>query len=298
LLSPNTTQLGQWKWEGPANVSGTERELSLKDLTTDNSGTYKATFTNACGTKSYTSYKIKIDFPIPENITRNGTYTIKPINSEKVITLKDGLVADGTNVVLATNENGTNQQFILTLATDVQWKIAPKSIPSKALDVFNFIQDDGANVNIWNYWGGPPQIWQIIEKQPGVYAFVVSHSGKCLDYDPVTNNVYQWTCNDSESQRFTLTEVQANTALVTIDKQNDTLNVYPIPSNSDNLVIDISKIEHPSELVIFNINGQIIYLNSQIKESIIKPDLHLKSGIYLIKVKTNEMVYTKKVIIE
>ncbi|MGL1889021.1 MAG: family 43 glycosylhydrolase [Reichenbachiella sp.] len=298
LLSPNTTVAGEWKWEGPANVTGTERELLLKDLTTEESGTYNVSFTNACGTKSYTSYQLKISFPIPDNITQNGTYTIKPLKSEKVITLKDGLTADGTNVILAPNEDKINQQFILSIASDVYWKMAPKSVPTKALDVFNFLQDDGANVNIWDYWGGAPQVWQIIEKQPDVYSFVASHSGKCLDFDPETNNVYQWTCGEKESQLFTLIEVQDNTALMITDKQNDTLDVYPVPANSDNLVIDISTIESPTELVIANINGQDIYRNSDIKERIIKPNMSLKPGIYFIYVNTMEMRYTKKIIVE
>lgn len=297
-FSPQSSEAGEWNWEGPADLSGTDREVAISDLTPDNSGLYRVSFTNSCGTKSYTSYKLTVSYPIPDNIKRNGTYSIKPVNSEMVLTAKDGLTANGTNVILAANENKTNQQFILGLASGVYWKVAPKSIPSRALDVFDFLQDDGANVNLWDYWGGSPQIWQIIEKKPEVYTFVVNHSGKCLDYDNATNNVYQWTCNDSESQQYILTEVQVSSSPIIMEAQNNGLSVYPVPADSDELIIDISNIEQPKEILISNISGQVIYRNDNPNEKLFKPGIPLNSGIYFISVKTSENIFTKKFIIE
>ncbi|MCQ2125344.1 MAG: glycoside hydrolase family 43 protein [Fibrobacter sp.] len=52
-----------WKWSGPADLSATTREVTLKDLQWQNSGIYTIEYTNETGCKSYEKIKLVVNDP-------------------------------------------------------------------------------------------------------------------------------------------------------------------------------------------------------------------------------------------
>lgn len=40
---------------------------------------------------------------------------------------------------------------------------------------------DGANIQLWSYWGADCQQWRFIEAESGYYQIVARHSGKVLE---------------------------------------------------------------------------------------------------------------------
>lgn len=52
VVGPQPATGGTWSWTGPNSFSRTTREVSLTNIQTNQAGSYVATYTNSCGTKS------------------------------------------------------------------------------------------------------------------------------------------------------------------------------------------------------------------------------------------------------
>lgn len=289
VLSPQVDSTGTWSWEGPLDYDGSAREISLKDVKTDQSGLYIVSFTNNCGTKSYMSYNLTINPKLPEDILSGDSYVIKQKNSNLAIIVQNSATSNGSNVIQGTLTNSGTQSWRMINVTGVYWKIVPVSATSKALDVYNASGDDGANAVIWDYTGGANQQWLIIEQDSGIYQIKARHSGKCLDVDGTTTssgaNVRQWTCDNSETQQFQLLDVKSITGSIFPEIKDNQIKIYPNPVTGRNMIIDVSAIDHPGELTITDINGRIIFRKAILDKSLIEPELNLIPGVYFVTVK-------------
>ncbi|WP_309121167.1 RICIN domain-containing protein [Paenibacillus sp.] len=80
----------------------------------------------------------------------------------------------------------------------------------RALEVEGQSTADGANVDIWSYWGGANQKWKI-EPAGNYYRLVNVGSGKALDvYQSSTanhGNVIQWSYWGGNNQQWTISDV-------------------------------------------------------------------------------------------
>lgn len=303
ILSPESSEEGEWSWIGPGDFTHTGREITLTDLKTDQSGNYMAIFTNNCRTKSYMSFDLIINPDKPKDIVSGNNYIIKPRNSEMAITVQNASTANGANIIQSVFNNTNNQHWKLTNITGVYWNVCPLHVLSRGLDVNNFSQDDGAKIQIWDYWGGTTQQWQIIEQETGIYQFKARHSGKCLEISGTTTTdnalTRQWTCNNSERQQFTLTSAGVPTLDEEVNFDMDFIKIYPNPYKKGNLNIDLSGIKQPLELFISDLNSKLVYRNTNPENhQIIRSDLDLNSGIYIVKVINESSTYFLKFVHE
>lgn len=76
-------------------------------------------------------------------------------NADGAISL-NGSAADGTDVILA----DTGTAFTPYANADGSYTLLANSI--EAWDVYGISKDPGANINLWNYWGGEGQKWVFI----------------------------------------------------------------------------------------------------------------------------------------
>jgi hypothetical protein len=136
LLTPHAGVAGKWQWKGPNNFNSVDSVVLLKNMTHQLAGKYQATFTNSCGTKSYMSCTIEVNYKLPANLLSGKKYTIKQINSGKVLSVAGKGEDNGSNVMLADDKGNASQRFVLTLVDSIYWKITPTSVPERAFDVF------------------------------------------------------------------------------------------------------------------------------------------------------------------
>jgi arabinoxylan arabinofuranohydrolase len=303
ILSPEASEGGTWFWEGPDDFTDSVREITLNKLHPGQSGIYMVVFTNHCRTKSYMRYDLFINPVAPESIIPGTNYVIRPKNSEMVLTVQDASAENGAPVIQSAFNNTASQQWNLSRKTsDLYWKICPVHILLKRMEVKDNSLSDGAAVQIYDNWGYLNQQWQIIEQEPGIYKFIARHSGKCLDMEGTVTTegavARQWTCNDIERQQFTLTIAEDPVPVIESARHGEKVKIYPNPSVSGKITVDISLLDNPRELTIADMNGRIIYRNTLLKSRIIKPDLNLVPGIYLLYVRCDRSIYNIKFVLD
>ncbi len=298
LLSPSTTENGTWQWEGPDGLAQPGQNLNLTDISLDQAGAYYAIFTNGCGIDSYMRFDLEVNNKLPDSIQTGRYYQIQPLTRDEVVTVSGGGTGNGTNVLLAENQSSTWQEFRFTLAEDVFWQISPRNVLSRGLDVNAFSQDNGANVQIWDYWGGTTQQWQIIQVSDSTYNLVARHSGKCMDYNSTTGNIYQWACNGTGRQEFLIYDSsQATTDLAVMPKQGD-IRVYPNPTSTGILHVDLTTIVAPQTIRLIDMQGRDVLETSELQKKMTIEVARLPVGLYLLEVKSAEQVYTTKIQIQ
>jgi endoglucanase len=76
----------------------------------------------------------------------------------------------------------------------------------RALDVEAASSADGANISLWDYWGGNNQKWTITATSGGYYRVTAVHSGKVLDVSGISTadgaNVHQWGYVGGNNQQW------------------------------------------------------------------------------------------------
>jgi arabinan endo-1,5-alpha-L-arabinosidase len=153
--------------------------------------------------------------PVTAGLTNGATYTITAGHSGKLVDVERGksgkpLGTDGANVEQRSALNDGTQQWVFNQVNEYYWSIHPAHATLKALDVYDFGEADGTNINIWDYWGGMAQNWRFIDLGNGSFQAVARHSSKCMNVTGASTadgaNVEQQTCDTaSESQHFTFT---------------------------------------------------------------------------------------------
>ena len=298
-LSTQLEDTVEWLWEGPGGFTDSSRQTILDNITTEKAGIYKVTFTNICGTRSYTNFTLTVLPKLPRDIVSWHNYTIKPKNSNLAVIVQNSSTSNGANIIQGELNNLATQRWRFINTESVFWKIVPINATSQSLDVYNSSNDDGANVNLWSYSSGANQQWIIIEKDSGIYNIQARHSGKCLDVDgtatTVGANVRQWTCTNSDQQQFILTDV---TDFSVIDEPSiNAGNIKTYSYGEKNIIVDISSIQKPLELTIINLKGEIIYKESVLNSSLFKPQYNFLPGIYIVKVLNEDGAFTTKFLI-
>ena len=77
----------------------------------------------------------------------------------------------------------------------------------------------------------------------------------------------------------------------------DQLKIYPNPVTKDIIWFDVTGIDHPESLTIFNAKGEIVYNRTLANNEIFRIDLELKPGIYITRVIGDSSIFTKKFIV-
>ncbi len=292
LQSSISDEGGSWEWIGPNDFTASGNEITLNELTADESGVYKAIYTSTCGTKSIGLFDLYV---LP--LISGKTYTITPYtNADKRVGLQSQSGVNGTNVVVTDKLDVDYQRFVFTLVDGEYFKICPANAPDEALDVYNISTDDGANIVIWEYWGGSGQQYALTSFGDNVYSITARHSGKCLDWDVANSNLIQWTYWGGDNQKFVIEEwVPTNVDITTGDNN---IKVYPVPASRRNLSIDVSAFSKVDQIRILNMHGVTVYEQENISESIIQPEMSRKAGgAFLVQVSANDQIYTQKIIL-
>lgn len=144
-----------------------------------------------------------------ENSVFEGRYRIVPVHSDMALDLQNCGTSNGTNVRQWAWLGNDCQKFNIS-QVDGEWhQLSPVGAPGKALDVAGFSETSGANIAIWDYWGGRNQQFRFQNAGSGKWRIVNRNSGQCLDISGRSTsagaNLVQWECTPlSDNQQFRL----------------------------------------------------------------------------------------------
>lgn len=136
-----------------------------------------------------------------------GQYNLYNPMSGKVLDVHAKGTADGTNVQIYTDNNGTNQLWSVTANGDGTYTIT-NPVSGKMLDAFENGTANGTNIVIWSGNNGANQKWWIVRNGDGTYKIVNVLSGKALDVagggTANGTNVQLWTDTGGAPQKWLL----------------------------------------------------------------------------------------------
>jgi arabinan endo-1,5-alpha-L-arabinosidase len=233
----------------------------------------------------------------------DGTYVITNNNSKKVLQLENGDTLNGANVVQYTETGDTIQHWEITYVGDGYYKISPVLAPDKALEVYECLTSDGANVQIGIYDEKKCQQWYVAYMGAGVYRIMARHSRKALEIiNAYTNdgaNAQQWPYNEHQTQRWKVKEPTVISAVSSNTHEQEGFHIYPNPSEGSFKIelFDLAG-NQKINLDIYSIDGKLVYSNIYKNRSNIEFTNLLNRGIYQVKITTGYKVITQKLVVK
>ena len=139
----------------------------------------------------------------------SGLYWIRPIHSGKALDVSQCGSTNGSNVQQWAWLNNACQKWQITPVDGIWHRISPQIAPAKSLDVDSFATYSGANLMLWDYWGGSNQQFRFQRAGNGKWRIINRNSELCLDVAGISTgngaNLHQWQCiADNNNQVFEL----------------------------------------------------------------------------------------------
>ncbi|MFN6944501.1 MAG: endo-1,4-beta-xylanase [Cytophagaceae bacterium] len=100
-FGPQPVTGGSWSWSGPGNYSASTREITLSNIQTTQAGNYVATYTNAGGCTSTTTFVVTVNTPVnqPPTVSLTAPANNASFNAPASITISANAAdADGSIV--------------------------------------------------------------------------------------------------------------------------------------------------------------------------------------------------------
>ena len=94
---------------------------------------------------------------------KDGYFTLKVVSRKTTtyLTVKNWQTSDGTELILSERSNSWNQEWQLNHTTEGYFTIVSR-FNNKALDILGLNTHNNAKLQLWTYWGGNNQQWQLI----------------------------------------------------------------------------------------------------------------------------------------
>jgi len=127
---------------------------------------------------------------------------------------------------------------------------------------------------------------------------LATETNDTLDYTSYGNGEYTIIYTDANGCSSSSDAVNATIEIVNVSIEEEVkelkLNIYPNPTIE---LINIESSDIIDEIVITDLNGKIVYLESNIQQSLIQVNLsELRNGVYLIRINSGENYNLKKII--
>lgn len=154
----------------------------------------------------------------PAGTVKDGWYYIKNVNANKYLQVKGDTAAAGQNVEIGTGTGVDGQKWYVTNTNDgaITLKTA---LGDFGIDIANGSAEDGANVQLYHYYGGDAQKYVLqATNTANIYTIATIASGKTKNFDVYEAskadgaNVCQWTYNGNGNQQWVFEAVNSTPA--------------------------------------------------------------------------------------
>ena len=237
------------------------------------------------------------DESLAADIKSGESYKIVARNSALALTVQSSSKQPRALIEQRSFTGSDNQNWVITNLGNGYYKIISKN-SGLALAITNSSMDKGATLDQQTYSDKDSQQWKISNLGNRYHVITSKFSQKCMD---VTGNVAtegalinQWPYLGGFNQHWALVNITLSET--SFDSKNN-LNIYPNPTN-DKLFVEFDALEKNVSYEILDVAGKTIDHNSTaLKARMLEINVSsLRSGIYFLKVKLNDIVSNKKFI--
>ncbi len=255
--------------------------------------------------------------PSSPTTVADGLYEIRPVSAPRKLVEVKVAKGDGDNVQQGPDQDGLNQRWQLTRASNGYYQVAPANHPSKGLDVSgNGGTTNGTNVQIWKHHRTANQQWRFVleDAQNGYYSIAPRHTEECglkmrlsvRGASPADGaNLHLYTSDGNRSQRFILEKVNSNARSTASDKvkpfvEADTaagFGLYPNPAHRS-MRIHFPKAEQ-TQMQLYDLSGKLVLERSFDNQSSAKVMLdQLRTGVYLVRLQADAESFQQRLVVE
>ncbi|MBL3657192.1 RICIN domain-containing protein [Fulvivirga sediminis] len=242
-------------------------------------------------------------------LVNNGIYEIEfQTDPGKVLDLRNGEDVNGA-VLRPWERNGeTAQQWIAIDAGNGNWRFVSKASASdRVIDLANGTTEIGTSIRLWENLTNSAQAWKVEPVSNGYYR-VLSSLNTSRSWD-VANCVMDgsvplqlWDYYGTSCQLFKFNYISTSSARVSgaatlLAEEADTqqeLMVYPNPSHSGEFNLVVKDMDN-YDVTIFSTVGKVLFEQTGVKSDAGRLNTGLAEGVYILQVKGENGILTKKI---
>jgi xyloglucan-specific exo-beta-1,4-glucanase len=320
VLGPQPVKGGTWSWSGPNEFTSSTREVNISNIQANQAGDYVATYTNDDGCQSTKVFDITVGAATGtilreywtgisgtaiSDLTSNTNYPNTPSGSEQLTSLEGA-----TN--WADNYGTRIRGYIhpTTSGSYTFWVAGDDNV-----DLYLSTDDTPANSSKIAYVSGwtNSKVWDKYSTQQSAainlvagqkyYIEVLHKEGGGGDNVAVAwqgPGISQQVIDGSYLSPF----VQVKSALITTgispDEENLLSNMilYPNPASNGKFNIDYPGIKGTVTIGIYDIQGNLVYKQSETGKEHMVVNSNLVNGFYLVKVQSETSAITRRLVIK
>lgn len=261
----------------------------------------------ASGKKDTTYLNISATNGAPGSITDGGIYELQPQNATQ-LRLNASSSANKTFLNVATANGGTGQKWKLVGKGPGIYELVPQNSTSRRMDIPYSNDSAGALVQIYDSRNHAGQRWILLPLGGDIYALEPQCGpNKRLDVKggltASGTPVQTWNPNTSNAQKWKLIPAaalrQAAPETFVIEAPKDEVLLYPNPGRGNEFFVEGAGGGNMF-IRLFNQEGKEFPVRTQVQKGgrvSVKPTSNLLKGVYLVKVKTDKLDQTKKLIV-
>jgi polygalacturonase len=274
-LGPQPTTAGTWSWSGPNGYTSNTREITISNLQANQFGTYTATYINSCGGQNSRSFTIA-----NANIfqAENAAITNGTINNGSTGQYVD--VESGGKIVWAINAATSG-------SSTLSFNVGVPAASTRKMGVYlNGTKIGVITSSLIGY--AQQSITATLNQGNNVIELADSEGTTELNVDYLSVSGIQFNA--------TAKKAQIDSADV---EEDNSFYIFPNPVSNGILNIEFHG-EKYNSLSIFNNSGNLVYSKQLTDGATFKADLSsvLKTGIYIVSLKSDSKVSTKKLIVK
>lgn len=208
------------RFHGPGHVGVGEGVLTYHFYDTEDNGASRLSINSISYVNGWPVAGTPKNWSFERSEVSEGYYRIIARHSNKAVKIFNNTPSEGQDIVQGEIESERSQIWTFTETINHLYKISPYEESALCFDVYGISNDDGANINLWTYWGGSGQQFYFRSIDSAWYQIIANNSDKCLEVSNASlaenASIIQMTCDTAkdnqlfklESTRFYLVSVK------------------------------------------------------------------------------------------
>ncbi|MFC0772159.1 T9SS type A sorting domain-containing protein [Terrimonas alba] len=316
-FGPQPTQGGSWSWSGPNGFSATTREVTISNIQANQAGNYVATYTNSGGCQSTQTFNVTVTGSILRqywtgingtaisNLTSNTNYPNNPTGSGQLTSLEAPTNwADnyGTRIRGYIHPTASGSYTFWVAGDDnTELYLSTSDNPASASRIAYV--NGWTNSREWNKYStqqsaavnlvaGQKYYIEVLHKEgTGGDNVAVAWQGPGITQQVIAGSYLSPFIPGGTGSR--MSSAQGTAANI----NQDAISLYPNPASEGRFTILLPEISENAVVRIYDNLGRLVYEKTAQGDNKIEINSRLKAGLYIVRIDSQTVSFTKKLIV-